>query len=178
MRKDAVRNRERLIEAARERFRAGAADISLEDVAEMAGVGRSTLFRNFSDRFELIRAVQAVELDAIVAEQRRLGEDPQALFTLMKMVARLIAIYRAMDDTLLASPAGAAMMVEVTEKTGKIFADPVLRAKRAGLLREDVGIEDILMACGMIGAIQGATAGNADMMLERGLMLMLRGIAP
>lgn len=176
MRKDAARNRDRLIAAAREAFRAGAADISLEDIAARAGVGRSTLFRNFADRLDLIRAVQAVEQEAIAAECAALGERSDAVFALMRTVARLTFIYRAMDDTLLASPAGKAMMVEAARETAALFAAPVARAKAAGLVRDDASVDDILVACNMIGSAQGSDFSTGESVFEQGFALMIKGI--
>ncbi len=176
MRKDAARNRDRLIAVARECFRAGAADVSLEDIAAKAEVGRSTLFRNFTDRLDLIRAVQAVEQQAIAEERARLGNRPDALFGLMRTVARLTFIYRAMDDNLLASEAGKAMMLQASHETAELFADPIARARDAGLLRSDVTPEDILIACNMIGSAQGSDFETNDMVFERGFALILNGI--
>lgn len=176
MRKDAARNRDRLIAVARECFRAGAADISLEDIAAKAEVGRSTLFRNFADRLDLIRAVQAVEQEAIAEEGARLGKRPDALFSLMRTVAKLTFIYRAMDDALLASPAGKAMMLQASRETAVLFTGPIARAKTAGLLRADVTTEDILIACNMIGSAQGSDFETSDVVFERGVALIMLGI--
>lgn len=176
MRKDAARNRDRLIAVARECFRAGAADVSLEDIAAKAEVGRSTLFRNFADRLDLIRAVQAVEQTAIAQERARLGDRPDALFGLMRTVARLTFTYRAMDDTLLASPAGKEMMLQASRETAELFTDPIARARDAGLLRAEVTPEDILIACNMIGSAQGSDFETSDAVFERGFALILHGI--
>ncbi len=176
MRKDAARNREKLIAAAQDFFRAGAADVSLEEIAAKAGVGRSTLFRNFADRLDLIRAVQAVELQAIAEERDRLGDRPDALFGLMRTVAKLTFIYRAMDDTLLCSPAGKAMMLAASRQTAEIFADPIARARAAGLIRADVTAEDILIACNMIGSAQGSDFTTSDAIFDRGFAMIMQGI--
>nr|WP_062344112.1 TetR family transcriptional regulator [Novosphingobium sp. CCH12-A3] len=176
MRRDAARNRDRLIAVARACFRAGAADISLEEIAAKAEVGRSTLFRNFADRLDLIRAVQAVEQDAIAEERARLGDRPDALFDLMRTVAKLTSIYRAMDDALLASPAGKAMMLEASRETADLFTDPIARAKAAGLLRVDVTVEDILIACNMIGSAHGSDFETSDAVFERSFALVMAGI--
>ncbi|MEU1167510.1 helix-turn-helix domain-containing protein, partial [Streptomyces sp. NPDC005921] len=49
-RKDAARNYDALITAAREAFAEHGADVSLEDIARRAGVGIGTLYRNFPTR--------------------------------------------------------------------------------------------------------------------------------
>jgi AcrR family transcriptional regulator len=57
MRADALRNRERLIEAAREVFREQGYDASLDEVAKRAGVGAGTLYRHFPSRDVLMDAI-------------------------------------------------------------------------------------------------------------------------
>lgn len=150
--------------------------MSLEDIAAKAEVGRSTLFRNFADRLDLIRAVQAVEQQAIAEERARLGDRPDALFGLMRTVARLTFIYRAMDDNLLASEAGKAMMLTASRETADLFAEPIARARAAGLLRSEVTPEDILIACNMIGSAQGSDFETGDAVFERGFALIMHGI--
>ena len=56
-RADAVRNRERVLEAAKAVFSAGGAEASLEAVARAAGVGIGTLYRHFPTREALFEAV-------------------------------------------------------------------------------------------------------------------------
>src|SRR6185312_4671909 len=57
-RADAARNRERILEAARALFaERGPAEVTLEDVAKAAGVGKATLFRRFGDRGALFLAL-------------------------------------------------------------------------------------------------------------------------
>jgi len=57
MRADAQRNRQRLLEAAREVFDEQGAAASLDAVAKKAGVGVGTLYRHFPNRFDLVEAV-------------------------------------------------------------------------------------------------------------------------
>jgi AcrR family transcriptional regulator len=57
-RADAARNRERLLSAARRLFdERGAGCVSMDDVADAAGVGKGTLFRRFGSRASLAAAV-------------------------------------------------------------------------------------------------------------------------
>ena len=64
-RADAVRNRERVLEAAKAVFSAGGADASLEAVAKRAGVGIGTLYRHFPTREELFEAVYRREVEQL-----------------------------------------------------------------------------------------------------------------
>src|ERR1700731_1392926 len=70
-RADAVRNRERVLEAAKAVFSAGGAEASLEAVARSAGVGIGTLYRHFPTREALFEAVYRREVQQLadLAEQ-------------------------------------------------------------------------------------------------------------
>src|SRR5580692_6174034 len=70
-RADAIRNRERVLEAAKSVFSAGGVEASLEAVARHAGVGIGTLYRHFPTREALFEAVYRREVEhlADLAEQ-------------------------------------------------------------------------------------------------------------
>ena len=77
-RSDAVRNRERVLEAAKAVFSAGGADASLEAVAKRAGVGIGTLYRHVPTREALFEAVYRREVDQLseLAEQLKSAPAP------------------------------------------------------------------------------------------------------
>ncbi len=66
MRKDAQANRERLLEAADRMFREHGVEVSVGEIADAAGVGRGTLFRNFKNKNELIAAVLSERLSEVL----------------------------------------------------------------------------------------------------------------
>jgi AcrR family transcriptional regulator len=70
VRVDAVRNRERLLKAAREVFVEQGVDVPLEDIVKRVGVGIATLYRRFPDRVALMRAVALHVLVQVAAEAR------------------------------------------------------------------------------------------------------------
>src|SRR3984957_6470003 len=77
-RADAVRNRERVLEAAKAVFSAGGAEASLEAVARAAGVGIGTLYRHFPTREALCEAVYRREVQQLgdLAEQLKQEAEP------------------------------------------------------------------------------------------------------
>jgi AcrR family transcriptional regulator len=77
LRADAVRNRARLVDAARALFLAGPpdAEVSLEQVAREAGVGIGTLYRHFPTRLDLLEAVYREEVDGLRQAAERLAAD-------------------------------------------------------------------------------------------------------
>jgi AcrR family transcriptional regulator len=64
-RTDARRNRERILEVAKEAFTQSGADASLDEIAKQAGVGPGTLYRHFPTRGALIEAVYHTEVDKL-----------------------------------------------------------------------------------------------------------------
>ena len=62
-RADAQRNRERILEIAKDAFTRSGASISLDDVARRAGIGAGTLYRHFPTRDALLEAVYRSEVE-------------------------------------------------------------------------------------------------------------------
>jgi AcrR family transcriptional regulator len=73
-RTDALRNRERILEVAKEAFTRFGADASLDDIAKQAGVGAGTLYRHFPTRDALIEAVYRSEVEKLAAAERKFAE--------------------------------------------------------------------------------------------------------
>src|ERR1700751_52606 len=72
-RADAARNRERILEVAKQAFARHGADASLDDIAKQAAVGPGTLYRHFPTREALIEAVYHTEVVKLAAAQRELS---------------------------------------------------------------------------------------------------------
>jgi AcrR family transcriptional regulator len=148
LRADAERNRRRLIEAATAMFCEGGLEIGVGEIAERAGVGRGTLFRNFPSKDHLIAAVVVARIRESVERGRAALEDPdpgRALYALMdQSIGRVTddrALFDAIGDTYLANEeirAAHGEMMEVLEAL-------VSRARDAGVLRSDVVAVDVLM---------------------------------
>ena len=70
---DSIRNRERVLQAAKIVFAAGGPEASLEAVARQAGVGVGTLYRHFPTRQALFEAVYRNEVEQLVGLAGQLG---------------------------------------------------------------------------------------------------------
>src|SRR6266436_6132351 len=73
-RTDAQRNRERILEVAKDAFTRSGANASLDDIAKDAGVGPGTLYRHFPTRDTLIEAVYRTEVEKLAAAERKFAE--------------------------------------------------------------------------------------------------------
>src|ERR1700679_3146779 len=69
-RADAERNRERILEVAKEAFARDGANTSLDDIAKQAGVGPGPLYRHFPRREELLQTVYRSELEKLAAAEQ------------------------------------------------------------------------------------------------------------
>jgi len=149
-RTDAIRNRERVLEAAKVVFSAGGADASLEAVAKKAGVGIGTLYRHFPTREALFEAVYRREVEQLgeLAEQLKSEGDPvDALRRWLKSNVEFVATKKGMVAALALAAAGSSELHAFSfERLTKAIRTLLDRAIAAGEVRSDILAEDILRA--------------------------------
>lgn len=149
-RADAIRNRERLLEAAKDVFSAGGPEASLEAVARSAGVGIGTLYRHFPTREALFEAVYRREVDQLSDLADELldeGSPVDALRSWLRANVELVATKKGMLAALALAAHGpqelyAYSFERLTNAIGKLLG----RAVEAGEIRTDVSPEDVLRA--------------------------------
>src|SRR6202035_3127512 len=74
-RSDAQRNRERILEVAKDAFTRSGANTSLDDIAREAGVGPGTLYRHFPSREALLEAVYRSEMERLAAAEEKFAQE-------------------------------------------------------------------------------------------------------
>ena len=102
-RADALRNRERILEVAKDAFTRFGADASLDDISKEAGVGPGTLYRHFPRREDLLEAVYRTEVQKLAEAQRRFAETlapREALRTWMLLFVDYIAAKQIIGENL------------------------------------------------------------------------------
>jgi len=149
-RSDALRNRERLLEAAKAVFSAGAKEASLEAVARRAGVGIGTLYRHFPTREALFEAVYRREVEhlAELAEQLKTDASPaEALRRWLRSNVEFVATKKGMAAALaLAAYGFPDLFAYSSERLTRAVAGLLDRAVAAGEIRGDIRPEDLLRA--------------------------------
>jgi AcrR family transcriptional regulator len=149
-RADAIRNRERVLEAAKAVFSAGGPDASLEAVAKTAGVGIGTLYRHFPTREALFEAVYRREVQQLadLAEQLKEEADPvEALRRYMRCNVEFVATKKGMSAALaLAAYKNPELYSFSFDQLTKSVRELLDRAVAAGDIREDISPEDLLRA--------------------------------
>jgi AcrR family transcriptional regulator len=148
---DAVRNRERVLEAAKAVFSAGGPEASLEAVARRAGVGIGTLYRHFPTREALFEAVYRREVEhlAELAEQLKADDVPptDALRRWLRSNVEFVATKKGMSAALaLAAHSSTELSAYSFERLTKAVGALLNRAVAAGEIRADISPEDLLRA--------------------------------
>jgi AcrR family transcriptional regulator len=150
-RADAVRNRERVLEAAKAVFSAGGPDASLEAVARRAGVGIGTLYRHFPTREALFEAVYRREVEQLgeLSEQLKSEPDPvEALRRWLRSNVEFVATKKGMSAALaLAAPGKSSELIAFSfDRLTRAVGALLDRAIAAGEIRADMSPEDLLRA--------------------------------
>ncbi|MFY1677283.1 MULTISPECIES: TetR/AcrR family transcriptional regulator [unclassified Streptomyces] len=179
-RADARRNRERIVEAAREMFVERGPDVPMDEVARRAGVGNATVYRNFPDRGSLVREVvhSVMERTARAAERARAeGGDAFAALEHFAHVAadeRVGALCPVLVDTFDEDHPD---LVAGRDRVERGVSDLMERAKAAGQLRPDVAVGDLLLAVSLLSRPPAGTAClMGDRFVHRHLQLFLDGL--
>ncbi|MCX4827607.1 TetR/AcrR family transcriptional regulator [Streptomyces sp. NBC_01016] len=183
-RADAVRNRERIVDAARELLVEHGPVLPLDEVARRAGVGNATLYRNFKDRGELMHHVVITVTDTITehAERGLAAEDAGettafgALRTFVHAAAeeRIGALCPMLDATFDKDhPDLTAARDRLTGAVEQLTE----RARTSGDLRSDVGVGDLMVALSQLTRpLPGTGCLGFDRYVHRHLQLFLDGL--
>ncbi|WP_435169815.1 TetR/AcrR family transcriptional regulator [Falsirhodobacter sp. 1013] len=167
-RADQVRNRDRLLAAAREVFRADGA--SLEAVARRAEVGIGTLYRHFPTREALFQAVYAREVEALETLARK-----DDLAAWMRAALEMMATKKGMVTAL--APVldkDAPFFTEQSARMMTAVAGLRDRAVAAGQVRDDVSADDLMRVLLGLSYGPGADASRAGLLLD----VFLDGLRP
>ncbi|WP_460071383.1 TetR/AcrR family transcriptional regulator [Streptomyces sp. YKOK-I1] len=143
-RKDAARNFDALLAAAREAFAEHGAEASLEDIARRAGVGIGTLYRNFPTRRVLFESVYAEEVNALCRAAVELSADREpweALTAWLDRFAGYMVTKRAVREAL----EDESEIFQACRESMYAAGGPLLeRAQEAGVARSDMDFGDLL----------------------------------
>jgi AcrR family transcriptional regulator len=164
LRADARRNRQRVLDAARDAFAESGRAVPLDEIAARAGVGPGTVYRHFPTKEDLFQAVVAARVEDLVADARRRAADPDAGAAFFGFLDRLAAEGAAKRDTSDAIAVPGAVRAALHEA----LAELLQRAQAAGAVRPDVTAGDLIaLFKGMLTAVHdepGAT--RADLLVS------------
>src|ERR1700757_3917516 len=149
-RSDAQRNRERVLEVAKQAFTRAGANASLDDIAKDAGVGAGTLYRHFPTREALIEAVYRTEVEKLAAAERKFAESMPPIAALrawMLLFVDYIATKQIIAPALNTFVGGPSKLYEGPRAQIQGAIDALVkRAIKSGDIRRDLDPYDLLRA--------------------------------
>jgi AcrR family transcriptional regulator len=175
VRADAVRNRERVLAAARDAFAQHGLLVPIDDIARAAGVGAGTVYRHFPTKEALFEAVLADRIVSLVALARS-HSDGEGLFRFIAGFAEAGARNRALAEALARS--GVDIRVRLDELSSELkaaMAELLRIAQAAGTARPDITPDDLQA---LLAAIHLAAdrAGTDDAATIRMLSVLCAGL--
>jgi AcrR family transcriptional regulator len=179
-RTDAQRNRERILEVAKEAFTRSGANASLDDIAKEAGVGAGTLYRHFPTRDALIEAVYRTEVEKLAAAQKEFsGNLPPiaALRAWMLLFVDYIATKQIIGPALNSLVGGPSKLYEGSRAQVQGAIDALVkRAIKNGDIRRDLEPFDLLRA--LIGVSHVASGPDWQQSARRLVDILITGSRP
>jgi len=179
-RTDALRNRERILDVAKEAFTRSGANASLDDIAKEAGVGAGTLYRHFPTRDALIEAVYRTEVEKLAAAEKEFTESLppiEALRAWMLLFIDCIAAKQIIAPALNTFVGGASKLYESSRTQIQGAIDSLVkRAIRSGDIRKDLEPFDLLRA--LIGVSNVASSPDWQQSAKRLVDILISGSRP
>lgn len=180
-RRDAQRNRERILDAARAIVAERGVAAKMEDVAARAGVGIGTLYRFVPTKdalFGVILREEADKLAAMAADALTLPAGASAFRTWMSEAAAWQRANRSFINVLAARDPDEPVPQLLSRRLRVHLRELVRRGQVDGDLREDVTASDVLMVLLAVGRIGEGTASTSSAYVKRFLALQLDALAP
>ena len=181
LRRDAERNRQRILAAASEVFNERGLEVSLDEIARHAGVGVGTVYRRFRTKEELIEALFMDRLDSVAAIADEAYANPDAwcgLVSFMERMAEIMAGNLGLRQMLMFATYGRDLVAVARQRNEPLVGRLVQRAQAAGQLRADIQQTDIPFIVFMLTeAAHLAYAANPGIW-RRYLTLVLDGMQP
>jgi AcrR family transcriptional regulator len=182
LRADAARNRARILVAAASVFAERGLDASTAEIARRAGVGEATLFRRFPSKDDLVVAILAEHMDAVIATAESCLAEPDPWTAVERFFEALVeqqvhdqGALDAVKDDCMWRPALAARRKRVMELMSRLLR----RAQDAGVVRDDLTAPDLALLTASAAATGGvAIPGLRPDLWKRYLGVILDGMRP
>jgi AcrR family transcriptional regulator len=178
-RKDALRNRERILDAATELVRSAGEKVPMAQIAEHAGVGVGTVYRNFPTREDLLGALVHRSFGLAVANARAAADQPGSALDGIRSF--FLATLRDRERFVLPLHGGPAVFTPATRArqadVRTVLQALIERGQAAGELRGDLTPQDLIVATSLLSRPLPGT-GDWERIARRQIDLMLNGLAP
>src|SRR3954468_2377033 len=179
LRRDAARNRERLLTAASELFAERGLNVTLNDIAHRAGVGVGTAYRRFANKEEVIDALFEQRLQDVVAVAQEALETSDAWTGLVNFLERSLHMQfgdRGLTEIMNSPQLGRERVNQTRDRIAPLMTQLVDRAKEQGVIRPDFDQSDLIFIQMALAAIIDSTRSLAPDLYRRYLTMWLDGV--
>jgi AcrR family transcriptional regulator len=179
LRRDAERNRKRILAAAAEAFAERGLAATMDEIARRAGVGVGTVYRRFPDKEELIEALFEQRIGDLVALAEAARDEPDAWDGLVRFFESFVSLQaadRGLKEVLLTPDRGQERVARARARLAPVVDALLERAKADGVLRPDVVGPDLGLLQFMLGALADATRDVEPELWRRFLAIALDGL--
>jgi AcrR family transcriptional regulator len=179
LRRDAERNRDRIVEAARTAFAADGIGATVEEIARRAGVGMGTLYRRFPTKGDLIDAVLEDAVAEVCQAAQSALEEEDAWIGFTAFLERVFELHmrnRGLKDVIASGEHDLRRLEAARARMRPLVARVVSRAQEQGTLRPDFAAEDVPLLFWTGGRVAELTADVAPELWRRYLGFVLDGL--
>src|SRR3954452_6012411 len=179
LRKDAARNRERLLTAASELFAERGLNVTLNDIAHRAGVGVGTAYRRFANKEEVIDALFEQRLQDVIAVAEEALAAGDAWGGLVDFLERSLHMQfgdRGLTEIMNSPQLGRERVNETRDRIAPLLTQLVDRAKEQRAVRSDFDQSDLFFMQMALAAVIDRTRGLAPDLYRRYLTMWLGGL--
>jgi AcrR family transcriptional regulator len=179
LRKDAERNRRRILEAAQELFAERGQAVTLNEIARHAGVGVGTVYRRFPDKDELVEGLfeQRIDRLAEILDRALANPDPWRGFVdFFEASLEEQAADRGLQQLMLGAAGAYERIAKARERLQPLVTRLVERARDAGQLRADFDPPDIGIVQIMLGSVVDLTYALEPELWRRYSAIVLQGL--
>jgi len=176
LRRDAERNRLRIVDAARAALAEHGVEVSMEEIARRAGVGVGTLYRRFPNRQDLIEAAFLCKAQGYLDDARAALDAPDGWTGFAGYLERLCELQvadRSLSDVLTMRLSDCPRISEIRDRWYAAQQALIERAQADGTLRADLVAEDVILILLANAGVIDATADAAPGAWRRSLALIL-----
>jgi AcrR family transcriptional regulator len=181
LRRDAERNRQRILAAAADVFTERGLDATLDEIARAAGVGIGTVYRRFPDKESLVAALFRERIDSLVtvAEEACAAPDPwQAIVSYLEYAAAAMAGDLGLRQLMMFGTYDRDQVCYVRDRMRPVITRLVERAQASGDLRMDFEAPDVKMIAFMLGSLAEYAAAVTPDVWRRYLAMLIDGLRP
>jgi AcrR family transcriptional regulator len=159
LRADARRNRERVLDVAREVFAAEGVAVPIDEIARRAGVGIGTVYRHFPNKEALFEAIVLQRVGLVTDGARAAagaGDPTESFFAFFRRMIEMGAVNKVLIEGLIVDRAA---VIAASRELLAALGDLLGLAQQAGGVRADISVADLKAL--MIGTVAMERQGGS-----------------